>query len=131
MRRIKTEQIRGRELLAKDIYSASGVVLISEGTILKKEYIEKLLELKITDVFVEDEISKEIRVQDITEEKIREQCSEKLEETMERFSYASGNELKELYSHHINLLLLVYFLLFHHYIQPCNLDKIICQRFFF
>ena len=97
MRRIKTEQIRGRELLAKDIYSAGGVVLISEGTILKKEYIEKLLELKITDVFVEDEISKEIRVQDITEEKIREQCSEKLEETMERFSYASGNELKELY----------------------------------
>ena len=42
MRRIKTEQIRGREILAKDIYSAGGVVLISEGTILKKEYIEKL-----------------------------------------------------------------------------------------
>ena len=61
MRRIKTEQIRGREILAKDIYSAGGVVLISEGTILKKEYVEKLLELKVTDVFVEDEISKEIK----------------------------------------------------------------------
>ena len=96
MRRIKTEQIRGREILAKDIYSAGGVVLISEGTILKKEYVEKLLELKVTDVFVEDEISKEIRVQDITEEKIREKCSEKLEETLERFSYTSGNELREL-----------------------------------
>lgn len=96
MRRIKTEQIRGREILAKDIYSAGGVVLISEGTILKKEYVEKLLELKVTDVFVEDEISKEIQVQDITEEKIREKCSEKLEETLERFSYTSGNELREL-----------------------------------
>lgn len=96
MRRIKTEQIRGREILAKDIYSTGGVVLISEGTILKKEYIEKLLDLKITDVFVEDEISKEIQVQDITEEKIREQCSEKLEETLERFFYASGNGLREL-----------------------------------
>ncbi len=96
MRRIKTEQIKGREILAKDIYSAGGVVLISEGTILKKDYIEKLLELKITDVFVEDEISKEIQVQDITEEKIRVQCSEKLEETLERFSYASETELREL-----------------------------------
>lgn len=96
MRRIKTEHIRGREILAKDIYSAGGVVLISEGTILKKDYVEKLLELNITDVFVEDEISKEIQVQDITEEKIREQCSEKLEETLERFSYASNNELREL-----------------------------------
>lgn len=96
MRRIKTEQIKGCEILAKDIYSDGGVVLISEGTILKKDYVEKLLELKITDVFVEDEISREIQVQDITEEKIREQCSDKLEETMERFSYASGEERREL-----------------------------------
>ncbi len=96
MRRIKTEQIKGREILAKDIYSTSGVVLISEGTILKKEYVEKLLELKITDVFVEDEISRDIQVQDITEEKISEQCTEKLKDTLERFSYASGEELQEL-----------------------------------
>lgn len=96
MRRIKTDKIKGREILAKDVHSSSGVVLISEGTILKKEYIEKLLELKITDVFVEDEISREIQVQDITEEKISEQCAEKLKDTLERFSYASGNGLREL-----------------------------------
>jgi len=96
MRRIKTEHIKGREILAKDVYSTSGVVLISEGTILKKEYVEKLLDLKITDVFVEDEISRDIQVQDITEEKISEQCTEKLKDTLERFSYASGEELREL-----------------------------------
>ncbi len=96
MRRIKTEWIKGHEILAKDVYSTSGVVLISAGTILKREYVEKLLELKITDVFVEDEISRDIQVQDITEEKISEQCTEKLKDTLERFSYASGNELQEL-----------------------------------
>ena len=96
MRRIKTEQIKGRELLAKDIYSTKGVVLISAGTILKSEYKEKLLELKITDVFVEDEISKGIQSQDITEEKISEQCMERLKDMLERFSYASGEELREL-----------------------------------
>lgn len=96
MRRIKTEQIKGHEILAKDVYGTSGVVLISEGTILKKEYVEKLLDLKITDVFVEDEISRDIQVQDITEEKISEQCVEKLQDTLERFSYATGEELREL-----------------------------------
>ena len=96
MRRIKTEQIKGREILAKDVYGTSGVVLISEGTILKREYVEKLLELKITDVFVEDEISRDIQVQDITEEKISEQCTEKLKNTLEKFSYASGEELQKL-----------------------------------
>lgn len=96
MRRIKTEQIKGHEILAKDVYSTSGVVLISEGTILKREYVEKLLELKITDVFVEDEISREIQVQDITEEKISEQCTEKLKDTLERFSYANSDEMREL-----------------------------------
>lgn len=96
MRRIKTEKIKGREILARDIYSASGAILIPEGTVLKKEYAEKLLELNITDVFVEDEISKDIQVKDITEEKISEQCSEKLRDTLERFSYASGEEYEEL-----------------------------------
>lgn len=96
MRRIKTEHIKGREILAKDVFGSSGVVLISAGIILKKEYVDKLLELRITDVFVEDEISRDIRVQDITEEKISEQCTEKLKDTLERFSYVSGEELKEL-----------------------------------
>lgn len=96
MRRLRTEQIKGREILAKDIYSSGGVVLISAGTILKTEYKEKLLELKITDVFVEDEISKEIQAKDITEEKISEQCMERLKDTLERFSYASEEEMMEL-----------------------------------
>ena len=96
MRRIQTEQITGNEVLAKDIYSTSGVVLISEGTLLKRDYIEKLIELKITDVFVEDEISRDISANDITEEAISVQCTEKLRETIERFSYTTEDEMKEL-----------------------------------
>lgn len=96
MRRIKTEKIKGREILARDVYSINGAILIPKGTLLKKEYAEKLLELNITDVFVEDDISKDIQVKHITEEKISEQCSEKLRETLERFSYASGEEYEEL-----------------------------------
>lgn len=96
MRRIKLEHIKGYELLAKDIYGPTGTVLISKGTILKKEYIEKLIKLKITDVFVEDDISRDIQVKDITEEKISEECSEKLRETLERFVYSGSEEMLQL-----------------------------------
>ena len=96
MRRIKTRKIKGHEILAKDVYSSGGIILISEGTILKQEYIQKLLELRITDVFVEDEISRDIQVQDITEEKINEQCFELLKKMLDRFSFCSIEELEEL-----------------------------------
>ena len=96
MRRIKTRKIKGHEILAKDIYSSGGIILISEGTILKPEYIQKLLELKITDVFVEDEISRDIQVQDITEEKISEQYFEALKKTLGKFSFCSTEELEKL-----------------------------------
>jgi len=78
------------------VFSSNGAILIPEGTQLKKEYAEKLMELNITDVFVQDEISKDIYVKHITEEKISEQCSKKLRDTLERFSYASGEEYEEL-----------------------------------
>lgn len=96
MRRIQTEQITGKEILAKDIYSSSGVVLISEGTTLKKAYISKLLELKITDVFVEDTISKDISREDITEEKISKQCIDKLQSTLESLSLSEEKESQQL-----------------------------------
>ena len=96
LRRIQIEQIKDGEVLAKDIYSSSGVILISAGTVLKQEYSERLKDLHISDLFVEDEISKDIHAEDITEEKISLQCTEELKHTIERFSYASDNELQQL-----------------------------------
>lgn len=96
MRRIQIEQIKGGEILGKDIYNSSGAVLISSGTVLKKEYGEHLKGLRVKDIFVEDSISKDIHAEDITEEKISSQCTAELQNTIERFSYASDSELKQL-----------------------------------
>lgn len=96
MRRIQTEQIKGGEILGKDIYNSSGAVLISSGTVLKKEYGELLKGLCIRDIFVEDNISEDIHAEDITEEKISSQCTMELQNTIERFSYAADAELRQL-----------------------------------
>ena len=52
MRRIAVTDIKDGNILAKDIFSSSGVVLMSEGTNLKKEYISRLLELHIEHIYI-------------------------------------------------------------------------------
>lgn len=96
MRRLQTVKITGNEVLAKDVYSENGVIVITAGTRLKKEYIKKLSDLKIRDIFVEDEISKEIKEESITESVISDSCGKTIKNIMESFSYAPVDRLKEV-----------------------------------
>ena len=96
MRRIKIGQLTGNEILAKDIYTQRGAILIAAGTKMRKEYIEKLAEQNITDLFVDDDISKDIDVEDITEENIAKQCSSGIQGIIEKYSYSTDEELKKI-----------------------------------
>ena len=57
MRIQKIVDLKGGEILAKTVMTPDYKILLSEGTKLRKDYIEKLGELGIREVFVEDEIS--------------------------------------------------------------------------
>ncbi len=96
MRRIKINQLKGNEILAKDIYTQRGAILIAAGTKMRKDYIEKLKEQNITDLFVDDEISRDIDVEDITEESIAKTCSKEIQEVIEKYSYSTDEELKKI-----------------------------------
>ena len=50
MRRVQIDDIVGTEVLAKDIINNSGVTLMFSGTVVKKEYAQKLKFLNINDV---------------------------------------------------------------------------------
>ena len=51
----KVEELEGGERLAKPILLDIGTVLIYEDTVLKKDYIEKLVELGIEEVYIREE----------------------------------------------------------------------------
>lgn len=53
---INTKDLKGNEILAKDIVNNSDIVLICKGTVLKKEYKIKLLQLGIESVIIKDQI---------------------------------------------------------------------------
>lgn len=97
MRRIAVTDIKDGNILAKDIFSSSGVVLMSEGTNLKKEYISRLLELHIEHIYIR---AKEEPEEDfpgaIIEEKVKKQCGELVRDTIQKYTYAEKDELKEM-----------------------------------
>ena len=98
MRRISIASVKDGDILAKDLFSSSGVVLMSEGTRLKKEYISRLLELGVKQVCIADDEKKEETVSScsLIEEEIKEQCGEMVRNTIEKYTYAAHDELKEI-----------------------------------
>lgn len=96
MRSVSVNVLKGNEIIAKDIISESGIILMSEGTVVKKEYISKLIELGITNIFIKDEIAEGIKVDELIEIKIKEQCQETVKETIEKYFFSDSSELEKL-----------------------------------
>ncbi|MDF2609154.1 MAG: hypothetical protein K0R92_628 [Lachnospiraceae bacterium] len=96
MRRILIDSIKGNEKLARDIVNDFGIVIMSIGTVLKKEYIRKLRELDIPYIFVEDEYSEGVQDQSITELLIQDQCQDVLKDIIDKYAYQKNGELEEI-----------------------------------
>lgn len=96
MRKVLIDSIKGTEILAKDVFGESGIILMTEGTLLKKDYIPRLKELDISYIYIEDELAKGINEKDIIEIQIKEQCQDTIRETMEKYLYTGNAELQKL-----------------------------------
>jgi len=71
MRRILLDNVASGMKLARPLYSAEGKILLNAGLDLKERYIERLRELDITYVYIEDELTSDIDVPDVVSEKSR------------------------------------------------------------
>jgi len=97
LRRITVESITDGNILARDLFTSSGVVLMSEGTKLKKEYISRLLDLNISQIYIEDESNTTfLDAATLIEDEVKEQCGDLVRSTIQKYTYASGDELKEM-----------------------------------
>ena len=97
MRRVLVKAVKDGDILAKDIYTSSGVVLMSEGTRLKKEYITRLLELGVGQIYIADkEVKEEKVVCSVIEDEVKAQCGEMVRNTIQKYTYAATDELKEI-----------------------------------
>lgn len=96
MRIISVDSITGNEKLAKDIMSNNGTILISVGTIMKKDYIFRLKDLKIEFIYVEDEIGKGVNLVNSLELHIKDQCQEYIRDILCKYTYDDESELEDV-----------------------------------
>ncbi|MBO7402869.1 MAG: HD domain-containing protein [Lachnospiraceae bacterium] len=88
-------EIKGGEILAKDLYLPNGTLFMSEGSVLKPVYRERFKTLGIDKIIV---FSTEVRhlIEQSTEKIIADQCMDIVKATIDRFSYGIDAELNEI-----------------------------------
>lgn len=91
----KVEELEGGERLAKPILLDIGTVLIYEDTVLKKDYIEKLVELGIEEVYIREEKESD-KANSTIEEQVRQEYGNKVRELLEHHIHHSNNTIGKL-----------------------------------
>ncbi len=92
MRIISTSNCKVGMIVGKAIIYNGTTILLEAGARLTVSYINRLINLGITDIYIEDDISKDIVINDVIEEKTRLEAIEIVKSTMD--AYYFGNKPK-------------------------------------
>lgn len=87
--------LEGGEVLAKEIKTSDFQVVLPEGAIIRKEYIDRLKELGITEIYIVEKAA-ETKEAAILKSDIEISIKEKVKDILERHTYHHNNELIEL-----------------------------------
>lgn len=96
MRKIPVSQIQGTEILAKPIYDGCGRVLLAEGITLKPGYKMRLTQIGIISVYINDEFSEGVILEDFISDRTRQETKTIIKNEFHKFitkSNASSSEI--------------------------------------
>lgn len=85
MRVISVSSLKGDEILGKQIFDETGRVLLSVGVKLRPYYIERIKELGIHSVYIDDDISKNLTIEESISEKTRQMSKHAVKEMIGRY----------------------------------------------
>lgn len=87
-------ELKEQDILARDVMADKYNVFLYKNTILNKKYIEKLKNLDIPYVYIQDNITDEEVA--VLKKEIEEKSKSKVKEVILKHSYSNGNDLKVL-----------------------------------
>ena len=85
MRVVSVSSLKGDEVLGKQIFDESGRVLLKSGVKLKPFYIEKIKELGIYSVYIDDDISKNVIIEESISDKTRQMSKHAVKNMVEGY----------------------------------------------
>ena len=95
MRRKTLNELTGNEVLAKDILTDDFLTILPKGAVLKPEYIGKLKELEIKEVYIQEDEPKAEEIA-ILKAEVENNVKEKVKDILERHTYQHNEELVAL-----------------------------------
>lgn len=95
MKRKSTRELVGDEVLARDIRNKDYQILLPQGTVIRKDYIEKFDELGITEVYVKTDNPEADEIA-ILRSETEESVKNTVRDILEHHTYRHNQELAEL-----------------------------------
>lgn len=96
MKLCKVEELEGGEVLGKAIMTSEFQILLSEGTTLRKEYIEKIKDLGIQEVYIKEKDMVYTQEVVLLKSEMENTFREKVKNILEKHTYNKSQELMEL-----------------------------------
>jgi HD-GYP domain-containing protein (c-di-GMP phosphodiesterase class II) len=85
MRVVSVSSLKGDEILGRQIYDEMGRVLLNAGVKLSPFYIGKIKEIGINLVYIDDEISKNVIIEETISEKTRQMSKQAVKQMIEGY----------------------------------------------
>ena len=99
MRRIAIDMVTEDMILAKSIFTSDGNILLNAGMRLKNAYLHRLKGLDIEDIYVEDEISRGIEINDIISDETRFEARLAVKGAMDSLRFGNSVDLRPIRNH--------------------------------
>lgn len=96
MIRKKIDELVGNEILSKPLMTLDYQIILPEGAQLRPDYLEKLRELGVTDVWVLDEYYEETDALAVLRDNVLSSVNQKVKDILERHIYQNNEDLSEL-----------------------------------
>ncbi len=96
MRQVAVDSIKEGDILAKNIYDDNGNILLTRGTVFKPQYVNRLQNLGLNMVFIEDEITTGVEIDEIVSEGTRLQVKKITKEALTKVKTGKSLESKQI-----------------------------------
>lgn len=93
MIRKKIDELVGNEVVAKPVMTWDYQIILPEGAVIRPDYIQKLKELGVIDVWVINQTSTETNEVVILKESVKNNVKQKVKDILERHTYHNNDEL--------------------------------------
>lgn len=84
MRKIHVDKLKEGMVVSKTFYSSTGIILLTEGTVLTDRYIEKIIGTGQEYIYITDEISKGIQLDDLIRDETKNETKKLLQESLKK-----------------------------------------------